>query len=62
MSAEEFVLVKAYCVYWLDAPCWRDGGEPEVFRRMLLQVAGATNPRELREALRLADDFGLDPF
>jgi len=61
MAPGQFALVKSYCIYWIDAPCWcwGDGGE---FKKAAEPLRAATTRKALTEALRCLKVFGVDPF
>jgi len=61
MAPGQFDLVKAYCIYWIDAPCWvwGDGNE---FRKYAEALRAATSREALTAALHDLMVFGVDPF
>jgi len=61
MPEGQLNLVKEYCIYWIEAPCWVWGDGAE-FKK----AAGALRAATTREAFTLAMQdllvFGVDPF
>jgi hypothetical protein len=61
MAPEQFDLVKAYCIYWMDAPCWSLNGLPE-FAKAESAMRAANSRESLTRALGDLLEFGIDPI
>jgi hypothetical protein len=62
MTNDQFELFKAYCCYWVEAPCWKDCGDPAGLAEVRQAMKDATDVTALREALWRAGEFCLDPL
>lgn len=61
MSQEHLELVKAYCVYCIEAPCWRWNGIPGLPGTIIQAVSQAETREQLSAALHFLPD-GIDPL
>jgi hypothetical protein len=60
LTADQFVLLRDYCAYWIEAPCWR--GRCGSIEDLRGEIESVCTTEELREWLYRALKVGIDPL